>query len=125
MKTIKTNEAYASLAYRRTIIHGVMTYLRRQFLGLDGEPKEKMTCEEVFQVDSMVPPEEVGYYIEELEEVEASLKLEMSKFEFTRRGKDEQQQQQQKAGTKPEVKKKIIKGRPVTPKIPSTGGPSN
>jgi hypothetical protein len=88
--TIKTNPAYAAIAYRRTIVREMITHLRRQYVGMDGEPKAQLICEEVFQVDAVVPPEEVNRVVEELVDEEAELNLELSRFEFTR--KDESAQ---------------------------------
>lgn len=103
-RTIKTNEAYAAIAYRRTILRDVITHLRRQYIGVDGEPKAQLICEEVFQVDSIVPQEEVNRVVEELVDQDAELQLELSKFEFTR--KDERKQGQEPATTKARRKAK-------------------
>ena len=98
-RTIRTNEAYAAIAYRRTILRDVITYLRRQYIGADGEPKAKLVCEEVFQVDSIVPPEEVGRVVEELIDEEAGLQLELGRFEFTRKDEQAKASRRQKEST--------------------------
>ena len=103
-RTIKTNEAYAAIAYRRTILRDVITHLRRQYVGVDGEPKAQLICEEVFQVDSIVPQEEVNRVVEELVDQEAELQLELSKFEFAR--KDERIQRQESPSKKARRKAK-------------------
>lgn len=99
-RTIKTNEAYAAIAYKRTILREMITHLRRQYLGVDGEPKAQLICEEVFQVDSIVPQEEVNRVVEELVDEEAELQLQLGKFEFVR--KDEHKARQ---GQEPSPKK--------------------
>lgn len=102
MKPTKTNEAYASLAYRKSIVQHLTAYVKRSFIGLDGEPKETLICEDVFQVDSEVPPEEFVSYMEELYQEEAELDLEMRKFEFARKEKNVKtgRQPQKKASRK-------------------------
>ena len=107
MSAIRTNPAYASLAYRRTIVHQAITYLRREFVGLDEDPKQKIICEEVLASEAVVPVEEVISYIEELEREHHALSLELGKFQFTRRN-DEQEQQDQRGQAQ---KKKGHKGR--------------
>lgn len=84
MKSVRTNPAYAELAYRRTIIHQTIVYLRREFVGLDEEPKQEMICEEVLASDAAVPIENVAQFVEDLEQEEHALSLELSKFQFTR-----------------------------------------
>jgi hypothetical protein len=82
---IKTNPAFAALAYRKTVLTNTVAHLRREYIGLDTEPKSTMLCEDVFQVDSKVPIAEVGFVVEDLIEEIEELKLEMAKFEFTKR----------------------------------------
>ena len=94
MKTIRTNPAYAALAYRRTIIHNAIIMLKREFVGMDSDPNKKMLCEDVLAVDSEVPAEEIAQYVEELEQEHHSLTLELGKFEFTRKNQNEPKQQQ-------------------------------
>ena len=93
----KTNPAYAAVAYRRTIVHSLITYLRRDYIGIDADPPQAMICEEVMASDAEVPLEEVTSYLEELEQEHHSLTLELNKFEFTRRNDDTKQQRQGKA----------------------------
>lgn len=93
MSSVRTNPAYASLAYRRTIIHQAITYLKREFVGVDEDPKQRMVCEEVLAVDAEVPIEEVASYLQELEREKHELTLELGKFEFTRRNQNDDQKQ--------------------------------
>jgi hypothetical protein len=97
MATVRTNPAYAALAYRRTIIHNMIILLKREFVGLDAEPNRKMICEDVLHADSEVPAEEIIQYVEELEQEQHELTLELNKFEFTRKGGDDAKFQQAKA----------------------------
>jgi hypothetical protein len=100
MATVKTNPAYAALAYRRTIIHSMIIFLKRDFVGLDAEPSKKLICEEVLAADSEVPVEEIAQYLEELEREHHNLTFELGKFEFTKKSQDNvpKQQQAQKKG---------------------------
>jgi hypothetical protein len=98
-KTHKTNPQYAAIAYRRTLLHNVITYLKRNYVGLDSDPKDQLICEEVFHVDRVVPPEEIDEFIEELENEEESLRLELGRFEFTRKS-DEQRKNKTQRGKK-------------------------
>ena len=85
-KTLHTNEAFAALAYRRSIMQNMITHLSRTYLGADGqEPKERIICEEVAQVDSFTPIEEIAEFVDELKDAEHALRLEMGKFELVRR----------------------------------------
>jgi hypothetical protein len=85
-KTHRTNEAFAALAYRRSIIQNVVIHLSRTYLGSDGQdPKERILCEEVAQIDSFTPTEEIAEFIDELKDAEHALRLEMGKFELIRR----------------------------------------
>lgn len=86
MATIRTNPVYAALAYRRTIIHNLITFLKREYVGIDSDPPKKLICEEVLAVDSDTPVEEIVQYMEELEREHHELTIELSKFEFTKKG---------------------------------------
>lgn len=104
-RTIKTNPAYAALAYEKTIVHDVIIYLKRNYIGIDGDPKNTLICEDVMQVDSVVPPEEVARYVEGLIDHEAHIELELGKFEFTRRDDEEEEQPAQRPKSKKGGKK--------------------
>lgn len=94
MATVRTNPAYAALAYRRTIVHNTLIFLKREFIGLDAEPQRKMICEEVLHADSEVPVEEIVQFVEELERQHHELTLELNKFEFTKKSTNEPKFQQ-------------------------------
>ncbi len=55
----KTNPAYAALAYRRTMLNDVIFYVKRRFIGVDGDPQAKLVCEDVFFSDAHVPVSEI------------------------------------------------------------------
>lgn len=97
MAAVRTNPAYAALAYRRTIIHNAIILLKREFIGIDAEPNKRMICEDVLHADSEVPAEEIVQYVEELEAEQHSLTLELNKFEFTRKGGNDPKLQQAQA----------------------------
>lgn len=82
-KPLRTNPAFAHLAYRKTVIARTVVFLRRTYLGdaMTG-PKETLICEEVFPVDSHVPQEAVQHYIESLVEEEADIERQLSRFEL-------------------------------------------
>lgn len=85
-RTIKTNPAYAALAYRKAIIHTLIYKLKRDCIGdSSNPPKEKLVSEDVFPVDGEVPVEEVALFVEELVDQKEAIELEMAKFEFTRK----------------------------------------
>ncbi len=80
-----TNPAYATLAYRRTIIADLKVYLRERYMRLSTpEPKETLLCDEVFHQDSNVPEEEIQHVVEELEQTEEELRLQMAQFTFSK-----------------------------------------
>jgi len=81
--TNRTNPAYAYLAYRRAIINHVTHLLVTDYVApSDGEPNEYIFSDDVFKTDSQVPISEIKQYLEELQVEDASLQLEMNKFEF-------------------------------------------
>jgi hypothetical protein len=94
-RPVKTNPAYASLAYRKSIIQWVSSNLKNRLLGVTGEPTERLMCEDVLPVDAEVPAEELYDYIRGLAEEEAQLDLEMNKFEFTRKADGSKQRHRQ------------------------------
>jgi hypothetical protein len=60
MNPLKTNPAYAHLAYRKAITKRLAVYLHRSFLGDElGEPLEIIVSDEVFPVDQLVAVGEV------------------------------------------------------------------
>ena len=80
---MKTNPAYAHLAYRRSIITSVIEHMRSNYLALaDDNPPQTLFCDGVFQEDATVPPEEIVSVIEELEQESEALRLQLNKFEF-------------------------------------------
>lgn len=85
MTPLKTNPAYAHLAYRKAITKSLAIHLHRTFLGDElGEPQGVIISEDVFSVDQQVPVEEVQRFIEELNDNVAKLDVELSKFSLTR-----------------------------------------
>lgn len=98
-KPLRTNPAYAALAYEKTITRFLAVSLRRKFLGdeLTG-PKETLICEEVFPVDAKIPPEAIQQYIEQLNDREAQLDVQLRKFELTTRESNAQSKDQKRAG---------------------------
>ncbi len=97
MGTVRTNPVYAALAYRRTVLQNTIIFLKREFVGLDAEPNKKMICEDVLHADSEVPVEEILQFVEELEQEQHTITLELSKFEFTRKGANDSKSQQAQA----------------------------
>jgi hypothetical protein len=87
----KTNPAYAALAYRKAIVQYVAENIKAQFIGVTGEPPNRLMCEEVFPVDAEVPVEDIQQYYAELGEEENRLDLELNKFEFMRKTDGEEQ----------------------------------
>ena len=88
-KTIRTNPAYAHLAYRKAILQHTINYLMDDYVGRDGEsPKGTIFCDEVFKEDSEIPSEDIYEIVEDLRIEVANVELELSMFEFTRRGDD-------------------------------------
>lgn len=82
---MRTNPAYLHLARRKTILRHMVNYMMGDLVGANGdEPKETLICEEVFQVDAVVPTDDILGFVEEMQEKEAVVQLEMNKFQFTR-----------------------------------------
>jgi len=85
-RTIKTNPAYANLAYRKAIIHNIIYRLKRDCVGDSAlPPKDTIVAEDVYAVDAEVPIEEIALFIEELVDQKEALELEMAKFEFVKK----------------------------------------
>ena len=83
MSTLKTNPAYAHLAWRRAIVVQLMDDLRENYLALSSsEPRKHIICEEVFREDSTVPEGAISAVYEELEQEAEQLRLELGKFSF-------------------------------------------
>jgi hypothetical protein len=81
---LRTNPALAHLAYKKAIVNRTIAFLRRQYIGDEtSDPRETLICEEVYPVDSHVPPEAIQHYLEGLAEEVAQLDLEIRKFDFT------------------------------------------
>lgn len=91
---LRTNPAYAHLAYQKAINTRVITFLRRTFIGDElTDPREILVCEEVFQQDQKVPQEEVMHFIQRLVEKNAQLDVELRRFQLispTQQGRHEQ-----------------------------------
>lgn len=103
---MKTNPAYAHLAYRKAIYTEAIMLLRRKYLADDaGDAPCKLICEEVMLGDSEVPQEEVHQFLNELETERAGLDLEMRKFEFVRKNESQRTQ-----GSPGRFSKKASKG---------------
>lgn len=80
---LRTNPAYAHLAYQKAINTRLITFLRRTYIGDElTSPREILVCEEVFQQDQKVPQEEVMHRIQELTQKNADLDLELRKFQL-------------------------------------------
>jgi len=87
----RTNPAYAALAYRKAVLHSVVTFLDRQFLSPSGvAARETMFSDEVFQIDGEVPQLDISQYMEGLVTEMEIISLEMAKFEFTRKQKTDE-----------------------------------
>lgn len=104
MSSVRTNPAYATLAYRKAAIKASITYLQREYIGVDADPKQQLICEEVMPVDAEVPIEDIAEYVEELEREHRDLELEMGKFTFQKRedtdGKKQPRSSQKPRGSK-------------------------
>lgn len=82
-KPLRTNPAYAHLAYRKAILNRTITFIRRTYLGDElTDPKEVLICEEVFPQDAQIPQEAFQHYLEELNEEAAAINVELSKFQL-------------------------------------------
>ncbi len=100
-RSIKTNPAYAYLAYRRAIVQDIIAHLQNSYLGGRGDdPQRKILSDEVFHVDAEVPREEIENYVGELMQKDAHLELEMAKFEFSKKDEDEQKAEKGAGGGK-------------------------
>ena len=86
---MSTNPAYKELAYRRAVLRHTINFLMTEVVGVNGTPpKQTIICEDVFETDREVDQDHVMDFIEQLQEVEADVKLDMGKFQFKR--EDEQ-----------------------------------
>jgi len=88
--TLRTNPAYAHIAYRKAILGRTIQFLSDNFLALSAdEPKDVILCEDVFREDSEVDIRSIEEYIEELQQEEESLRLELAKFDFVKKDEHE------------------------------------
>jgi hypothetical protein len=108
--TIRTNPAYLHLARQRAILRHTANWLLREFVGLKGDPKGTIICDEVFHVDREIPSETIMEFVEELQRKEQDVRLEMSKFDFRKQDEDAKNTKQLPA-KKVAAKKKSRGGR--------------
>lgn len=98
-RTLRTNEAYAYLAYRKAILQHTIAFLQNRVIGTGGDDDtEKIISEDVFHCDAEVPVEEVHQYVDELKQKKSVLELEMAKFEFSRKDDGKEQEAKAKRG---------------------------
>lgn len=89
MRPTRTNPAYAALAYRKAILGELITRLTSEYTGAMGDnPSKVILSGDLVREDSEVPEEEIGMFVEQLQQEEESLRLQLLKFDFVRR--DEQ-----------------------------------
>jgi hypothetical protein len=92
----RTNPEYAQLAYRKAIIRWTNRVLRQTFLGDEmSEPKETLTSDEVFAVDSRVPQEAIQDYLDTLSAETAEIDRALGSFKLERYGHDQRSQKDQ------------------------------
>jgi hypothetical protein len=110
---LRTNPAYAHLAYQKSIKNREIVFLRRTYLGDEvTDPREVLVCEEVFPQDSKVPQEAIQHRIEELTEEVAALEIELRRFELVpRNGQGHNEQKRQKDSGKPHSKSHSSHGK--------------
>jgi arylsulfatase A-like enzyme len=102
-KPLRTNPAFAHLAYEKAITTRIKVFLRRTYLGDEqSKPRETLVCEEVFPIDAHIPQESIQHYIEQLSEKEADLDRQLKRFELVAphtQGRHETQSKVQKGPT--------------------------
>lgn len=89
---LKTNPAYAHIAYQKAMTQETIALLETRYLKADGSEPKPVYCEDVFQADSEIPEEEILFFVRRLHQQKADLTLELQKFEFTRRPEEDEQQ---------------------------------
>ncbi len=100
-RPLRTNPAFAHLAYEKTITTRLKVFLRRTYLGDElTNPTETLICEEVFPVDSHIPQEAIQHYIEKLTEEEAELERQIARFELVAPPTQGNHEQKSKKGSK-------------------------
>lgn len=83
---VKTNHVYAALAYKKAVLQETIALLKRQYMGAGGaDPQQQITCEDVFSIDSIVPPEVVQEFVQDLMDQKHQVELEMNQYEFNRK----------------------------------------
>ena len=84
---MRTDPAYAQLAYRRAVVKYLHNHVLTVLVGADGlPPQDQIISEDVFREDSEVPQEVLMSYAEELQVEEAELDLELKKYQLVRSG---------------------------------------
>lgn len=108
----RTNPAYAYLAYRRAIVGQVVALLKKDYTSAFGGPPDNViVSEDVFRDEAEVPEAEIHRFINELQQTEESLRLELLKFEFVKRGEQRGGSDQPQAASSPGVGKPKGKSR--------------
>lgn len=114
MRPIRTNPAYANLAYKKAILDHCVTLLQTEFTRAygDDEPNQFVLSEDVFREDSQVPEEEIIEFISELQERSESIKLQMRKFTFVKEHGQKQPQQNAASDREDRRGKRSVPNRP-------------
>lgn len=92
MRPTRTNPAYAALAYKKAILGEVIARLSGEYTAAMGDqPSRVIVSDDIVREDSEVPEEEIGAFIEQLQQEEESLRLQLLKFDFVRRDEPSEQ----------------------------------
>jgi len=79
------NSEYLALAYQRSIFAALKRHLLEKYIEHDGNPKEKLICDEAPRALSEIPQDALAETLLRLEEEDRRLGLELAQFDHTRK----------------------------------------
>ena len=108
---MKTNPAYAELAYKKALLGEAIDHFGRFTEALGLPARGEVHSEDLIRSDSKVPENVVNSFIVDLRQQRETVMLEMARFDFVKRESNDQEQQQTQRKS-PSKKKATRKRRP-------------
>lgn len=96
---MRTNPAYAALAYRKAILDHAINYYLTNCTGANGvPPQSEIVCNDVFAEDRVLPQDVVMEFVEDLQREAQDIQTQMGQFQFRRDNDAERQPTGKKKG---------------------------
>lgn len=106
---MKTNPAYAELAYKKALLGEAIDHFGRFTEALGLPAQGEIHSEDLIRSDSKVPESVINAFIIELRQERESVMLEMARFDFVKREDNDKEQQDASRATS--QKKKATRKR--------------